>query len=437
MIPVSQFLRASGLLLFVLLAGCSHPATEVSRQEQALATSYRTEVVRQSALTSRQIAWDDARARMLEHNPELTRTRNQATAARERQRQVVKDLLPGAALTGSFSKAVTDLGQLNQADGALSLYAFLNLPGLVQWHLRHYGASLEVMRADYARELKERELTLALRELFLRSELLAQRRRHLALAERWRDARPLTASLTVEPAGLARESAQWALDREGDEIESALANLLGDAGSRWLPAEGTAPRLDYAVDVTELADTTRFGLLQRRLQAIELTGAALRERGVRLQSWPDLRFNLSSPPLYSTTGDRWSFDELFVTASTAVPIDLRGSIAQQARESRRDRAELETRLRQGAAHLIQQLRLAQAALAQNARRLRLVELRLEGLRSLSLPANPTQARENLEQLLALDEQRTGLVVERSRLEGLFWLLDEPRWDPPSAEPSRT
>ena len=109
-------------------------------------------------------------------------------------------------------------------------------------------------------------------------------------------------------------------------------------------------------------------------------------------------------------------------------LDLRGSIAQQARESARDQAELESRLKQTITQTVQQLRLAQAALAQNARRLRLVELRLEGLRSLALPTSPAQARENLEQLLALDEQRSGLVVERGRLEALFWLLDETHWN---------
>lgn len=198
-------------------------------------------MARQATLPARRIAWNEARAAMLEGNMELTRVRNQVTAAGERLRQVSKDLLPGASLAGTFPKAVTDLGQLNRSDGALSVYAFLNIPGMVQWHLRHYGASLELMRAEYARELKERELTLALRELFLRSDLLLQRRRNLALAERWREARPLAASLAAEPAGLARESALWALDREGDDLESALATLLGDTGSRLAPRGRNGP----------------------------------------------------------------------------------------------------------------------------------------------------------------------------------------------------
>jgi hypothetical protein len=47
-------------------------------------------------------------------------------------------------------------------------------------------------------------------------------------------------------------------------------------------------------------------------------------------------------------------------------------------------------------------------------------------------------RDNLDRLLRLDEQRTTLVLERARLEHLFWLLDESRWtrtEPASANHS--
>ncbi len=434
--PLPRPLLAASLGFAVLLGACRHPGADVARQERTLASAFEQEVVRQAALPVQGLTWDQAHARMLAGNRELGRARNGVISAQERLRQVAKDLLPGAALTGNFSRAVADLGRFERSDGALSIYAFLNLPGLVQWHLRHYGASLELLRAEAARDLKERELTLTLRELFLRSDLLEQRRRNLAVAERWREARPLAASLTIEPAGLARESTTWALDRESDDLQGQLSALLGDASARWQPVPGTAPRFDYAEAAPTLADTERFGGLQRELQAIELTGAVLRDRGVQLQFWPDLRLNLSSPPLYSSDGGSWSFDQLFLSASTSVPLDLRGSMAQQVRESARDHAEMRARLSQTISQTVQQLRLAQAALAQNARRLRLVELRLEGLRSLALPTSPAQARENLEQLLALDEQRSGLVVERGRLEALFWLLDEPRWQPLPA-PSRS
>lgn len=413
------------------LAGCRSPAPALQAGEADLADSFTAEW--QRTLPETAIAWPDAVARLEAQNLDLRRSHDAVTAARERVVQVSRDLLPGAALTANAMQAVTRLGEFSGDDAALSFYAFVNVPGLVQWRIRRYGAELELIRAEWAHELKRRELTIQLRELFLRDTLLTQRRRNLDLAARWPATGSLAQRLETNPPGLEREAILWSLRREADSIQTAAAALLGDATQRWRLDAAGLPDLAYDRQPPAVADPATFGRLLRRLQAADLEAARLRVRGVKLQYWPDLSLNLSGPPLFQVSGGRrseFSADQVFLTLTGSVNLDLRGAIAQQLREAKRDYALLEARLREQNAQTIQRLQQALAALARNARELHLTEARLDTLRGIPATTTPVRARDNLERLLALDQQRTSLLLERAQLEALFWLLDESRWAKP-------
>lgn len=432
--PVGRYIvRLAGAVLAAALSltGCRSPAPALQAGEAELAVTFAAEW--QRTLPETGIAWPAAVARLEADNLELRRSHDAVTAARERVRQVGRDLLPGAALTANALQAVTRLGDFSGDDAALSFYAFVNVPGLVQWRVRRYGAELELIRAEWAHELKRRELTIQLRELFLRSALLAQRHRNLDLAARWPAAGSLVQRLETNPPGLEREATLWALRREADSLQSAASALLGDAAHRWRLDPAGLPDLAYDRHPPAVADPTAFGRLYRRLQAADLEAARLRVRGVKLQYWPDLGINLSGPPIYQVTGGRrtdFSADQVFLTLTGSVNLDLRGAIAQQLREAKRDYALLEARLREQNARTIQRLQQALAALARNTRELQLTEARLGALRGLPATTTPVRARDNLERLLALDQQRTSLLLERAQLEALFWLLDESRWEAP-------
>jgi hypothetical protein len=426
---------ASLALLAAGLAGCRSPLADVRQREPVVAGEFREEVRRLETLPGEELGWARARALLLERNLELRQARNAAISAEERLRQVWRDLRPGAALTANLVKGLTQLGNLDSSDASLSLYAFFNVPGVVQFRVRHYAAGLELVRARWAAELKERELTIRLRDLFLRAELLRQRRQNLALAALWQEAGPAgRASFDAEPKALQRETALWGITREEDAQQAAFAQLLGDSGRRWRPAAAGLPALPYQADAPNVADTEKFGLLYRQLQAVELEGARLREFGVRLQHWPDLTITLTSPPLAGVQGgreQRWDFDQVVTALTASVNLDLRGAIAQQLEETRRDVALLTDALRAKNTETIQNLLVAREALQRNALRLRLTEQRLNALRGLPRSLEPAVARVNLERLLTLDEQRTGLLLERAQLEALFWLLDEARWPRPA------
>lgn len=428
----TPILCASVLALILALTGCRSLPDALHRRETEVTAALQAQADTLAHPPVRTVAWPEALDLLLTQNLALRQHRDALTSGRERLRQVNRDLIPGAALTGNLTKAVSDLGDLNGDDAALSVYGFFNVPGLIQWRMRLYAGELEVIRAGWALELKTRELTIQLRELFVRAELLAQRRRQLALAQRWQQSGPLSLSLDASPQKLEHETLLWSLHREEETLQDAAAGLLGDAAVAWQLDAAGLPQFDYANAPPDLHDLARFGRLHRRLQAAELEGMRLRQRGIRLQSWPDLTINLTSPPFYQTRGGAsWSTDQLILNLGASVPLDLRGNIARQRHETQRDFARLEAELREQNARTLTGLARALDSLRLNARQLRLAEARLDALRTLPAAQSPARTRDNLERLLALDQQRTALRLEQVQLESLFWLLDESRWPTPA------
>ncbi len=436
LLPHRRLPLPAAALLALVLAGCASPSARLAERETARADAYREAAVRSESLAPAPLTFTDALASLRERNLDLLAARHAIISAEENARQVYKDLLPGANLTGSLSRSVTDLANLSRTDLAYSAFAYINVPGLVQLRLRHYASRLELIRARWSCELKERELTVQLREAFLRADLLASRRRSLLASLQWETAASPLAGLEADPRGIERESILYSLRTEADALQLALAQLIGDDSHLWQPDLSDLPDLDYATASPDYADTTRYGQLFRQLQALDVEAIHLRERGVKLRYWPDLRLSLSSPPLYQYAGGNtssWDVDQVLFSANTSVPLDIQGNISRQLRETRRARDLQFARMAEQLNITLQRLSASRDALALTARRLRIAELRLQGLRTLPLTQSPDSVRQNLDRLLRLDEQRASLLLERARLEHLFWILDESRWQRPDWE----
>lgn len=417
----------------LLLAACSSPSARLATHENERADAYLAAARRSLALEPAPLSFADALASLRARNLELRAAREAVVTAEEGVRQVYKDLLPGANLSANLSRSLTDLANLSQSDLSYSVFAYINFPGLIQLRLRDYAARLSLIRARWSYELKERELTVQLRETFLRADLLATRRRSLLASLQWEPAAPPLSGFEAGPRGIERESILYSLRTETDALQLALSQLIGDNSRLWQPDPSDLPALDYADHPPDYADTARYGRLFRQLQALDIEAAHLRERGVKLQYWPDLRLSLTSPPLYQNNGGTstaWDVDNVLFSANTSVPLDIQGNISRQLRDARRARDLQFARMAEQLNITLQRLSASRDSLSLAARRLRIAELRLESLRTLPLTQSPESVRQNLDRLLRLDEQRTTLLLERARLEHLFWILDESRWTRP-------
>lgn len=426
-------IRTPALLVLSFLGSCATPFRNVDSQTTKLDTAFSAEVDRLESLPGQTLDWSAALALMSERNLELKGASNNILSAEERVRQVFRDLLPGAGISGTLTKSLTALGTLSREDVALSLFGFINIPGIVQQRTRYYAACLELIRARWSYELKQRELTIRLHELFLLDEVFNQRERNLLASMRWQSGSIAEIGLEANPASIEREGIRWSLQRERRAMQTEISRILGSTARDWRLDASGLPSHDYLETPLDLKNTRQAGTLFRELQAVELEGARLSELGVKLRYWPDISVNLTSPPIYQITGGnsaRWDFDQVFANLSSSVNLDTRGQIAVQLEETRRQVAMLRARLEEENTRSIQNLILAREALALNQKQLRLTELRLDAMRGLNRSLEPARNRDQLERLIALDERRAALLLEKSQLQGLFWLMDERKWKRP-------
>ncbi|MBC8040977.1 MAG: hypothetical protein H7Y06_10570, partial [Opitutaceae bacterium] len=109
-------MRTSRFLIFLAcgcalgLAGCQSARDKVARRTTDRDKAYREAAVRSESLAPAPLAFTDALASLRKNNLELRATRLAVVSAEENARQVFKDLLPGANLSASLSRSVTDLG---------------------------------------------------------------------------------------------------------------------------------------------------------------------------------------------------------------------------------------------------------------------------------------------------------------------------------------
>lgn len=427
----SSYRFTFSLLLCFVFGACVDPRTGVATQEEVIAEEFSQEILRIENLKDERIGWNEAVELMSSRNIDIISSRDQIKTAEESLLQVYRDLIPGAGISAGINSAVTDLANLNGDDFALSIFSFINIPGVIAYRIRYYASTLELLRARWAYELKLREQTIALYEQFLQYQLLQERTKNLVLSSRFQDPPSLLGGLDATPESLQKEELALTLESQSRSMQASIARLLGSTRSRWVLDSDSVPEWNYIEKPLPLDNPKKFGTLYRQLQALQLEGQRLTKLGVKLRYWPDISVSLNSPPIYTLRGGRsegFDIDRIFVSLNTNVQLDTRLGIWTQLKQTER-RIELDRRrLKQDNAILIEQLMTNQSALELNRKQSRLNEIRQKFLRKEERSLDPNKNRDQLEKSLALSERRTSLLIERAQLQASLWLLDERRWD---------
>jgi hypothetical protein len=412
------------------LSGCRTPNLEVERRTAEVQAEWVEAVARQSDLPEATLSWEEARERMLRDNARLQESRMTLTNSQKAVRQVFRDLRPSLNFRTTLSRRFADLPTTTVDDISFSADSFLNLPGLVNFSARLFGAKLQRLRAEAAVQLTEREATIELYKLFLGAR---------ALPEAARDEAALKARAEItgllEPgleSVVERAAADLAFggERMKEEMRRRIGALLGNRGSDWRLRPDTLPALNYDRAPLDLSDTNRVAELQLKLTAIELAGALAQLRGIKLRYWPDLNVFVTGPPLFQQSGgvERvWDAAQIRLHASAFWRIDTRGTVALQLDQLKR-RQKLERRsIELEAEETIDRLLFAQWHVRQLRDQLERVEAQLTALRLLPPPVQIRDIEQFYGEQRDLARRRQKLEAEIAEVNTLFWFFDEDAW----------
>jgi len=425
-----------GLTVMCLLitSGCRSPLPVIQKEASVLDAAWGRRSEDSLRREVRVLVWADAVRLLNERNPELRRADAERVRAKRDIGQVYRNLLPYMQLSAGINKRVDELDSISFNDMRWDLNAYAFLSGILNLRRDVYSAELSYIRINLVRELTFREKVVELHRMFLASRQLQIARQRLSESERvLRDIPVARRSLESAPATV--DSLREQLRAQQAKLDGGLIKLLDLAEFRVELKDGGLPDVDYSKDPLDKSNTSRVGVLRRKLFAIELVGAQARVRGAQLQHWPDISLFLTSGSLWTTSGGQtvwWEAKDLRLTASAYLPIDLNGTIRNRVSDAKTDLAFLQREIDLREAILISEFDDKRSALVQVERDV----LEQERKRSLLMQLISIEGAENLGERLRqwseIEAQRGSAVEQRAQLNAFFLFFDEGFWSGPSA-----
>lgn len=423
---VSARLAVSALLV----SACSSPRENVAEKTADWQAHARDEVARIESRGKVTFTWAQARAELLRINPALRKARSAMLTADNQIDRVWLDLLPVTSLTYSIDRGLTDMAR--SGNGQFSLYAFINIPGVIGTRMRYYAAVLGKVRAGYAYELAVREQTLALWNLFRDKRRIDERR---AWARYARSRNLLVSTTGGGNAALSEYLSDYALRREDDSLQDRAAQLFGDYGREYVLDDHDLPRPDYLASPLDFRDIRRSGLLAMKLTATELEGARLQLLGATLAFWPDVSVGISGPPVYSDGpggSSFWRARDARVNANVAWQLDTNLSRVYSLYETKRQVALIHSQIDLANQERIRKLIVSSDMILALKKRAANVDRRLAAVMAEPPRTDFAGFSTWSNELRTLIAERDQLHSESDMLNAVFWFVDESKWPQPDA-----
>lgn len=371
------------------------------------------------------IGWKSALERMEENNLSLRLSKRQLEDAHKQTRDQWLSLVPNLSSFVSVGESISEISNISSANLNANLVANLNIPNPFDFHASLYALALQKQNAIWSHELDRRRAYVELYSVFLDEQSIADAEAALEKSQR----RLASGSASEIPNAFRRiEGEKSMIQRRRAYHRLRVNQLLNSPGANWEPS-GTLPHVSYRDRYNRFSIGERFGKLALNLQTIQIESAILQVRRVKFQQWPNVSFNMSTPPLYnSNEGSSFSSDQLlfFTGASksfTASDIGGRERIRDAKIRLQFTREQLRIRMESELVRIQDGQRNYQRLLDEE-------RLLLAQIRSLE---KPTASDMNIvaKDLESLSEAQLQLASVRSQIKQLdlqFLVWDEHHWE---------
>jgi len=422
-------------MLMVSLAACTWmtPASKrITDARDEVSAKFQNEVMRQKYGQNQgvlNITWQQGLNKMYLSNPELIQADYRIEDAKQRQKQIWKDMIPGLNLGVNDSFRIGKLGDAF-SNPVYRIDSFLNLGNLLELPKNIYVRKIATFGAELQAENTMRQQVISLYRLFQLQKLLILEKKAIDLeGELVRGITGVEGTEIIEMKVQHKEALEaW------EENYRNWNTKVGDffmAGYDKIDLKANGlPDITYKPNDLDFTNTQRWGMLQLNLLALEQIAEDGRVLDAYLRYLPRANLSVSAPALYSNSSGR-SFDasDIRLGPSLYWSLDSRGYIGQQIRRLKRESPIKEWRKDKRQRDEVRKLFEGKKALQEVDKELGTLRQAMGGYRMAvrqGLIKDPEQAIRTMRQLR---EREVRLVAREIEICTSFWLIDESRWKP--------
>lgn len=274
----------SYIFIGICLLSC-HPLGRVQEHADRLIKEYKS-LPDYETLPVRVLSWNQALLLVQHNNVELRQAYNNLEEARYQEKKIWREWIPSVNFGQYYNRKLFPGAKGNLPNDAQWSYnVIFNFPSVMELPIRQYTSSLAVFKAQKDIELKQRELTAKLYQLFLTSEF-REREKRLRLGE-------YECSIHETEFSCEIEREEWL----------QISSLLNDYSARWHFVYTDEPRVtpeDYREAMQSPSELTIIQM------ALQVEASRLQKLGVFMQFWPQIHVDFYSPTLFNSSGGQLS-----------------------------------------------------------------------------------------------------------------------------------
>lgn len=419
-----------------LLSGCSkmNPQDGAARQLDVVREHWLEEIEFQKAGATHEteLDWEGALNLLYRDNLTLLRSREDIKRCRRAIRDVYLDMVvPSLGINGSMTKQVKNLSTLAPKDFKFSFTSYLGLSNIKGFFTSLYTTKLSHLRSVLAYDMAMREQTIELYKTFFEYEQLKFReenhRIQAKIAAQFATVNKRQGSLMVEES----EMEAYKLEKDKKAFQVKMNRLLGSRRVNWVLKSEGLPTFDYLKNPLDIYDTEHVNQRGMQLMALELEGARLMLRGLKMQYWPSINPQINFPQLVS--GDLQGKTHFFKIKDSSVglssywTLDTRGRIARSIKQFKFERDMQIREARMKAQELIEKLLDAQYMLEKLDKQKGDLGRQWVLYDKLLVTQGLAQYDKILKTRKSLLDRQLQLNQQFADINTLLWMIDERRW----------
>ena len=379
--------------------------------------------------SSLNITWNQGLEKMFLSNPQLIRADFTIDDAAYNQKQVWRNMIPSLSLSANDSATIRDLGEL-LSDTNFRITSFITLGNLLTLPATIYESKLSFMGTKLQAENNMRQEVIALYRLFQEQKLHRLEKQALDLEAQVLQGVNILDDSEVISLKLKHKEAFKAWEKKTGEWNTKVGDFFTENFKSIYLDPKNIPDILYDPEDLDFTDTSRWGLLQLNLLALERIAYDGRVLDTYLRYVPRANLSVSAPPLFSS-GSTSSFDPSLTRLSPSVTwtIDTKGTISRQLERLKRDKPLDDWRADKRTYEEVKKLYDGRKELTEIRAELSVLHSAIDVFRKAVRRGLVKDPQKAIQTMRRLKEKEIGMLAKEIEICSAFWLIDEQRWRP--------